>query len=482
MAIRFFAAAAALALALPAARPAPPSVALPGWIGKAGAMSRPPETPVYAVGAYGAVAGGRILDTAAIQNAIDACASHGGGTVTFAPGRYLTGALFVKSRVRLHIPKGVTLVATTDEKDYPLLPTRVAGIDMRWPAAVLNVYAQHDAEIDGGGTVDGNGPFWWRKYWALRRAYTPRGLRWAADYDCRRVRLVVVWKSQQVTLSGLNLHRSGFWTVQVTYSDHVTVDGVRIAQNFEMGGIRGPSTDGVDIDSSRYVLVQGCDIDNNDDDICLKAGRTSDGLRVNRPTEYVVIRHNICRRGGGVVAFGSGTAGFIRHVVAYDDLGLGTSEGLRFKSAHNGGGGVEDVLVRDITLLNVPLPFTFTFDWNPGYSYPRIPSGTIRVPRYWKVLATPVEPARRGWPVFRDITIANVRAVGARTILTAAGMARNPLGAVHWENIVAQGGEAGTVRDARDWTMRHVTFTTDGGNPLRLVDCHHVQSPVVAAR
>jgi len=88
---------------------------------------------------------------------------------------------------------------------------------------------------------------------------------------------MVVWKSSDVTIETLSLKRSGFWTVQVVYSDHVTVDGIKISDN------KGPSTDGVDIDSSSYVLVEHCDIDNNDDDICLKAGRDSDGLRVNRP-------------------------------------------------------------------------------------------------------------------------------------------------------------------------------------------------------
>ncbi len=146
------------------------------------------------------------------------------------------------------------------------------------------------------------------------------------------------------------MKRSGFWTVQVVYSDHVTVDGIKISDN------GGPSTDGVDIDSSSHVLVQNCDIDNNDDDICLKAGRDYDGLRVGRPTEYVVVRHNLTRRGGGLLSFGSETSGGIRNVVAYQNRGIGTNEGIRFKSAKTRGGYVEDVLIRDIKMENVPLP------------------------------------------------------------------------------------------------------------------------------
>src|SRR5207237_9573019 len=145
----------------------------------------------------------------------------------------------------------------------------------------------------------------------------------------------------------VRLCRCGLWTVQVVYSHHGTVDGIKIGDN------AGPSTDGVDIDSSSYVLVKNCDIDNNDDDICLKAGRDYDGLRVNRPTEYVVIRDNTIRRGGGVVAFGSETSGGIRHIVALNNRGIGTKEGIRFKSAKTRGGYVEDVLVRGIKLEGV---------------------------------------------------------------------------------------------------------------------------------
>src|SRR5204862_8129520 len=175
---------------------------------------------------------------------------------------------------------------------------------------------------------DGRGKKWWDKYWALRREYEPKGLRWAADYDAERVRLVVISRSSDVTVENVNLKRSGFWTVQILFSDHVTIDGVKISDN------GGPSTDGVDIDSSTYVLVQNCDIDNNDDDIFLKAGRAFDRLRVARPTEYGFIRDNMIRRGGGIISFGSETSGRIRHVVGYHNRGIGTNEGHRFKSAN----------------------------------------------------------------------------------------------------------------------------------------------------
>jgi len=309
------------------------------------------------------------------------------------------------------------------------------------------------------------------QYWTLRSDYEPRGLRWASDYDAERVRLMVVWKSSDVSIENLNLKRSGFWTVQVVYSDHVTVDGIKITDN------KGPSTDGVDIDSSSYVLVQNCDIDNNDDDICLKAGRDYDGLRVNRPTEYIVIRNNITRRGGGILSFGSETSGGIRKVVAYQNRGIGTNEGIRFKSAKTRGGFVEDILIRDLRMENVPLPFTFTLNWNPSYSYAVIPKDVRDVPPHWIALSTPVTPPERGFCEFRNITIENVEIVNARRIFSAGGLPEKPIINVNFANITAQGLDAGVIQYARNWTMRNVKLQTESA--LKISNAENVEEPQI---
>jgi glycosyl hydrolase family 28 len=439
---------------------------LPRWVKGIGARRIPKARRTFTVPAVG---DGVTNSTKAIQNAIDDCAKAGGGVVTFKPGDYVTGALFLKSNVHLRIDSGVTLLGSQDDADYPSIWTRVAGIEMKWPAALINVNEQHNVRLSGGGTIDGRGQKWWEKYWALRREYEPRGLRWASDYDAERVRLMVVWKSSDVTVENLNLKRSGFWTVQVVYSDHVTVDGIKITDN------HGPSTDGVDIDSSSYVLVQNCDIDNNDDDICLKAGRDFDGLRVNRPTEYVVIRNNITRRGSGILSFGSETSGGIRKVVAYQNRGIGTSEGIRFKSAKTRGGFVEDILIRDVKMENVPLPFTFTLNWNPSYSYATIPKDTGNVPPHWIALSTPVTPPERGYCEFRNITIENVEIVNATRIFSASGLPEKPIINVNFVNITAQGLDAGVIQYARNWTMRNVKLQTK--SEIKISNAENVQKP-----
>src|SRR5215469_18847403 len=95
-----------------------------------------------------------------------------------------------------------------------------------------------------------------------REEYEPKGLRWAVDYDCQRPRLIQVYKSNDVKIEGLTLKRAGFWTVHICYSRGVTADGLTIRNN--IGG-RGPSTDGIGVDSASAVEIGNSDIDCNDD-------------------------------------------------------------------------------------------------------------------------------------------------------------------------------------------------------------------------
>lgn len=447
------------------------SAMLPNWVNKVGSRTEPKKQRTFSANSFGAKADGTTNSTKSIQKAIDECSANGGGIVTFDKGEYVSGSIFLKSNVHLRLDAGVALLGSQDDSDYPRLPTRISGIEMTWPAGLININDAKNVKISGGGKIDGRGQKWWDKYWALRREYEPKGLRWASDYDAERVRMMVIWRSSDVKIENLDLRRSGFWTLQIVYSDHVTVDRIKISDN------TGPSTDGVDIDSSAYVLVQNCDIDNNDDDICLKAGRDFDGLRVNRPTEYVLIKNNMIRRGGGVLSFGSETSGGIRHVVALDNQGIGTKEGVRFKSAKTRGGYVEDILVRGLKMENVPLPFTFTLNWNPAFSYATIPAGMKDYPSYWTVMNTPVLPAERGYCAFRNIRIENVEITGATRIFSASGLAEKPIVNVSFTNITAQGNEPGSIEYAENWTMSNVKMITPKGAVPTVTNSKNVGIP-----
>ena len=440
------------------------------WTKEVGAKTIPDKQEVFSVNNYNAANDGKILATKAIQAAIDACAANGGGIVTFEPGQYLTGSIFVKEGVNLRIDKGVTILGSQDINDYPEIDTRAAGIELKWPAALINIIDQDNAAVTGEGLVNAQGKPFWDSYWALRRQYEPKGLRWIVDYDSKRPRTVLVQNCFNVTIKGITLQQAGFWTVHILYSKYVTVDGVVIRNN--VGG-SGPSTDGIDIDSSTYILVQNCDIDCNDDNFCLKAGRDWDGLRVNRPTEYVVIRDCISRKGGGLVTFGSETSGSIRHLLAQNLKAQGTGVGLRFKSARTRGGTVEDIYLQDIQMDGVGTVIEVSMNWNPSYSYSSLPEGydINNVPKHWKTMLMQVEPPEKGIPKFRDVHISRVKATGASRAISAAGTKESIIDNFIVRDLDVAARSAGSISYAKGWRFENVNIKTNDNSKLDVINC-----------
>ncbi len=429
----------------------------------------------FPVTKYGAVPDGKTVDTAAIQRAIDAAAKVGRGTVVFAPGIYLTGALFLKTGVNLDVGKGAILRGVQVLSAYPEMWTRVAGIEMTWPAALINVYRQSGVRIFGQGTIDGNGKIWWDKYWRMRRSYDKMGLRWAADYDCRRPRLIQIYKSSNVSLDGLRLERSGFWTVHICFSREVTVDGVTIRNN--IGG-RGPSTDGIDVDSSSHVLIEHADISDNDDAIVLKSGRDADGLRVDRPTEDVVVRDSVVRDAAAGFTIGSETSGGIRNVKVENITVLAAvPKGIYFKSAKTRGGSIRNIVIRGMRMEGVAVPIAVDLNWNQSYSYAHLPPGVKNAPRYWKVLAEPV-PLEKGLPHFQDIRISDVTATGARRAFAVRAYPDDFLRNFRFAHIRIQAQTAGSIADGEDWTFVDTNIQAADGSHVALTDCRGIHGLV----
>ena len=406
------------------------------------------------------------MDTAAIQKAIDAAAKAGDGVVVFKPGVYLSGALFLKSHMELRLDEGSQIRGVQSLDAYPVMQTRVAGIEMEWPSALINVYQQSHVKIGGKGTIDGDGKIWWDKYWKMRREeYEPKGLRWAVDYDCRRPRLIQIYKSTDVDLRGLTLKRPGFWTVHICYSQRVTVDGLIIRNNTDG---RGPSTDGIDIDSSSDVLVAHCDIDCNDDAICLKAGRDADGLRVNRPTEKIRIYDNTVRGGAAGVTVGSETSGGIRDVEVKGLTVLAAvPAGILFKSASTRGGTIENINISNVSTVGVATPVSITLNWNPSYSYAKLPEGIQDMPAYWRVLTEAVPP-EKGLPHFRKITVTGLKSTGAQRAFAVSSYADSPLVDFTFKDIEIEAKTAGTIANTQGWKMEDMRIKTADGTTVTL--------------
>jgi hypothetical protein len=312
----------------------------------------------------------------------------------------------------------------------------------------------------------------------MLKEYSARGLRWAVDYDCQRVRAVAVYDSRDIEVRDVTIKRSGFWSLTLTYSERITVSGVIIRAN--IGGF-GPSSDGVDIDSSRDILVEHCDIDCNDDNICLKAGRDADGLRVNRPTENITIRNCVTRSGHGMLTLGSETSGGIRNVHVHDLKALGTANGIRIKSARVRGGVIENIRIHDIAMEAVDNPLHFELNWYPSYSYPTLPEDVAReaMPAHWAVLTQKVEPPELGIPEVHGLVISNVTARGASRALFANAYAEKPMRDVLLRNVIIEARTAGSVSNAAGWTFEDVKFRLLQEQGLRLENCRGVPQPEI---
>lgn len=428
------------------------------WEATVGAKTVPPSEKTYYVNDLNLPNNHDLTAvTEAIQKTIDKCSNNGGGIVAFKPGIYLTGSIYLKDNVNLQINKDVTLLGIQDINYYPEMKSRIAGIEMVWPSALINVLDKKNVAITGEGTINAQGRYLWEKYWNMRADYVKRGLRWIVDYDCKRVRTLLVSNSSNVSITDLTFQQSGFWSIHLLYSENVTVDGITIQNN--IGG-QGPSTDGVDIDSSSKILIQNCDIDCHDDNFCLKSGRDADGLRVNKPTEYVIIRDCISRIGAGIITIGSETSGSIRNIHAYNLKAFGTSTGIKVKSALTRGGTVENIYIHDIELNNVNTALSFGLNWNPSYSYSTLPKefNIDSVPSHWKTMLTKVEPASKGIPHFKNIIIENIKGAKIKTGISANGMDQSLLENFTFKNIEIECQRAGSISYAKNWTIENVTF------------------------
>lgn len=99
---------------------------------------------------------------------------------------------------------------------------------MKWPAAILNVLSAKDILIEGKGIIDGQGDHWWscigKRSSGTRAEYDQKGLRWIADYAIKRPRACLLYHAEHVVVRDLIFQKSGFWNLQITYSNDVLVE------------------------------------------------------------------------------------------------------------------------------------------------------------------------------------------------------------------------------------------------------------------
>jgi polygalacturonase len=351
------------------------------FTGNAQAAAAKPAPPPkhYLITDFGAVTNGRMVNTKAIQSAIDRCASNGGGVVVVPKGTFMSGALFFKQGVNLLVEKDAVLKGTTNLDDYPQINTRWEGVEREWTSAFLNFDRMTNVLVTGEGMIDGSGDLWMQGSGFGRRGRrggpisnpaqtnAPTAAQSVAARPANnftnafprrgRPRMICFSNCRNVRITNLHLQQQAVWCLHLLYCRNVVVDNLDIRALQYI-----PSSDGIDVDSSRDVRISRCYISCFDDDISIKSGKDADGLRVNQPSENITISDCTIGSGGGI-DIGSEVSGSVRHVLVRRCKFTGTDSAARMKSQPSRGGVIEDITWRDIQLNNARQAFDFNLAW-----------------------------------------------------------------------------------------------------------------------
>jgi polygalacturonase len=395
---------------------------------------------------FGAIAGGQVLCTDAISKGIDALVAQGGGKLIFPAGLWLTGPIVLKSNIELVAETGAVIQFSKNTKLY------------KGQALIYGENLQNIA-ITGRGIFDGGGEAWrpvkhmkmtepaWKALLASGGRLDPETDMWTPPGvdGFRRPKMLVLSHCQRVLLDSTTFENSPSWNVNPSFCDDVTIRNVTITNPyFAQNG------DGLDLESSRNVIIRGDRLDVGDDGLCMKSGvrgRLGRGpagaaTSVLRPTENVLIEDCIVYHAHGGFTIGSEMSGDVRNILVRNCSFIGTDVGLRFKTQRGRGGVVENIYMQNITMTNI---LTDAISFNMYYEQ----SGSA--PRAGKPI-----PVTEGTPQFRNLYIENITCRGAQRAVQLQGLPEMPIRGIHLKNVSITADTGLFCEDARDISLDHV--------------------------
>lgn len=439
---------------------------------------------------FGAKNNGVQLNSAAIQKAIDACSSKGGGTVLIPDGFWLTGPIIIKSNINLHISKGALLQFSDNYDDYPVVKTSWEGLDAVRCQSPISATDAVNIAITGGGIVDGAGQVWravkkekltegqWKKLvssggvlgkdlttWypsekSLLGNNTKGAGNIAAGYnldnvapfkDFLRPNMVRFTNCKKILLDGVTFQNSPAWNLHPMLCEHITLKNLTVRNPWY-----AQNGDGVDLESCRFGLIDNCTFDVGDDGICIKSGRDEEGRKRGVPTENIIVQNSTVFHGHGGFVIGSEMSGGVKNLFITNCNFLGTDVGLRFKTARGRGGVVENIFVSDINMTNIPGE-AILFDM---YYMAKDP-----VPKPGEKNELPVmkaEPVNEGTPQFQNFHIRNVVCKGAETGIMVRGLPEMSIKNITIENAVLQSNKGFVCIEGENINLKNVSlFTKD---------------------
>lgn len=321
----------------------PDGTPVPEWFNDTAKVDVQQLGKQYVITDYGVSTDPCVVQTKAIQAVIDRAANEGGGVVVVPRGTFLTGSLFFHKGTHLHVVEGGRIKGSDAIANYDIVKTRLEGQTIKYFAALINADGADGFTITGRGTIDGNGRRFYDEFW-LRRKVNPK----CTNLEALRPRLVYISNSHDVTVQDVHLENSGFWTNHLYRCQRVRYLGCNIYAPTS-GYPKGPSTDAIDIDGCRDVLIRGCYMNVNDDAVCLKGGKGTfaDKDTTNAPCRNVIIEK--CRYGvaGAGVTFGS-EAWDCSNVILRDCSFDGTGNVVLFKMRPDTPQKYANVLVENV--------------------------------------------------------------------------------------------------------------------------------------
>jgi polygalacturonase len=358
---------------------------------------------------YGAAEDAETDASQAFSDAIAACNAAGGGRVVVPEGTFLTGPIYLRSNVELHVAEGARILFTRDTTRYPLVMTRWEGVELMNYSPFIYAYGEENIAITGLGTIDGNADceHWWpwkgrtRCGWSegdprehperdrlfrLGEEGAPIEDRVFGEGSYLRPNLIQTYRCNNVLLEDFTINNSPMWCMNPVLSNNVTIRGVQVISH-------GPNSDGCNPESCRDVLIENCYFDTGDDCIAIKSGRNAEGRRIAVPSENIVIRNCHMKDGHGGVVAGSEMSGGVRNVFA-EDCTMDSprlQRALRIKTNSVRGGFVENVYMRNCQIgevadavfrVNYFYEEGDTGDYNPLVRNVEMRDVTVRKTRY----------------------------------------------------------------------------------------------------
>ncbi|MFP4053901.1 MAG: glycoside hydrolase family 28 protein [Phycisphaerae bacterium] len=237
---------------------------------------------------HGAVADDR-PQTEAIQRAIDTAAPTG-GRVTVPPGTWLTGTVWLRSGVELHLSRGAVLKGTNNPADYPAWDAIAKGVATSrrvGPRRMVGAVRAEDVAVTGMGVIDGDGGCGGQIKAKEGNEAHPQNLQFI---HCSRV-----------TVQGVALRFAGSWMQQYHACRQVRIAGVSVWNH----GNR--TNDGMDIDGCEDVRISDCDIDSHDDALVFKSTGPS-------PCRNILVTHCRLRSNCHGIKFGTESVGGFQNI------------------------------------------------------------------------------------------------------------------------------------------------------------------------